>query len=474
MTENRKNGVLVIGGGPAGLTAAHRLTRRGFAPIVLEQRDKVGGIACTEQFKGFLFDMGGHRFFSQDPRVHEIWNEMLGEDFEIRRRVSRIYFNGRFFDYPLRPGNVLRGIGPANAAWAIASYLRWRLLPHRKVETFEHWVTNRFGRRLFQMFFRSYTEKVWGIPCSELSASWAAQRIKNLSLARAAINMIASGRKNKVRTLIEEFHYPKKGPGMMWETMGRGIEQEGGKIALESKAISLLRDGNRISGVTVARNGDTLTLAADYVISSMPISSALKIMEPAPPAEVVAAASNLKYRDFLTVCLIVRRHHVSPDQWIYVHDPGVRVGRIQNYKNWSPAMSPDPELTGLGLEYFCQEGDDLWTMTDEALVELASEELHRIGLVNGADVVDGTVFRVPKAYPIYDGDYEERVSEIRRFVESLEGFQTVGRNGLFRYNNMDHSMLSALHAAERVVRGDRRSVWDPDLKRGYIEDAPDA
>jgi protoporphyrinogen oxidase len=461
--------VLVIGAGPAGLTAGYRLARRGERPLVLEGRDKVGGLACTEEYKGFLFDMGGHRFYSKDPSVYEIWNEVLPDDFVVRSRLSRIYYRGKFFDYPLRPLSALRSMGPIEALAVGGSYLRWKLFPHRPEDTFERWVTNRFGERLFRMFFRSYTEKVWGIPCSEISAEWAAQRIQNLSLTKAIAGMLPISNRNGARTLIHEFHYPRKGPGMMWKAMSDAIEAQGGEVRLRTKVTSILRSGDRVHGIALSDDGSERYVPASHVISSMPITSALRALDPPPPREVLEAADRLRYRDFLTVCLIVQKPDVFPDQWIYVHDPGVRMGRIQNYKNWSPDMVPDPAMTGVGLEYFCTAGDDLWTLADEALVELGTEELARIGLVDRADVVDGTVFRMTKAYPVYDSGYGRHREVLRRYAGTLENFQTVGRNGLFRYNNMDHSMLTGVCAVENLAREEWEDVWTLNEEPVYIE-----
>jgi len=463
---------IIIGAGPAGLTAGHLLAGQGRPPLVLEQRDRVGGIACTEEYRGFLFDMGGHRFFSRDAAPLEIWDELLGDDFLTRERLSRIYYRGTFFDYPLRAMNALAGIGPLGACAVALSYIRWRIFPHRTVETFEQWVTNRFGRKLFNTFFKSYTEKVWGIPCHELQAEWAAQRIRDLSLRKAVLGMFTTGGGRKSRTLIDRFRYPRQGPGMLWEAMQRSVNHGGGEVRLGSRVTRIRHEGGRVRAVTVERNGSGTELPVDELLSTMPVTSLVRRLDPAPPADVLEAASRLTYRDFLTVCLIVDQKDIFPDQWIYVHDPGVRLGRIQNYRNWSPEMCPHPDRTGLGLEYFCNKGDELWNRSDKELVALGTRELASMGLVEESAVSDAVVYRVPKAYPVYDAGYAEALRTIRGHLGGLANLQTMGRNGLFRYNNMDHSMLTAMVAVRRITGEGRGDVWSVNEEQAYHEETP--
>ncbi len=462
---------IIAGAGPAGLTAAHLLVRHGVQPLVLEQRDRVGGIACTEEYKGFLFDMGGHRFFSQHAAPREIWEEVLASDFLTRERLSRIYYRGKFFDYPLRAWNALAGIGPAGAMAVAGSYLRWRIFPHEKVETFEQWVTNRFGRKLFNTFFKSYTEKVWGIPCDQLQAEWAAQRIRDLSLRKAILGMFTRDQQ-ELRTLIDSFNYPRRGPGMLWEAMQRSVENCGGEVRLDARVERISHHQGRVTGVTVVIKGVSEEIPVEQLISSMPVTSLIRRLDPPAPQPVLEAAGRLKYRDFLTVCLIVDRADIFPDQWIYVHDPDVRMGRIQNYRNWSPEMCTDPGRTGLGLEYFCNKGDELWNLPDHELVELGSREISGMGLVDRDLISDATVYRVPKAYPVYDAGYAGALEVIRRHLEGYENLQTIGRNGLFRYNNMDHSMLTAMVAVERLQGSGARDVWTVNDDQTYHEAAP--
>jgi protoporphyrinogen oxidase len=460
---------VVIGGGPAGLTAALELTDHGYRPIVLERSQLVGGIARTESYKGFRFDMGGHRFFTKSDQVRELWHRILGNNFLQRPRLSRIFYNKKFFHYPLKPFDALGKLGIFEGILIVLSYLRWRTFPYRKVDTFEQWVTNRFGRRLFLMFFKSYTEKVWGIPCSELKAEWAAQRIKNLTLGSALLSWLFKPR-NAITSLIEQFEYPELGPGMMWEAFRREVVSRGGVVRMGCDVVGISRDRDRVLGVLVAENGKTELIRADHVISSMPVTEFIKKLDPPAPDNVVRAAGLLKYRDFLTVCLIVDQAELFLDNWIYVHEPEVKVGRIQNFKNWSPAMLPDQTKTSLGLEYFCNEGDELWCTSDADLIELGKRELEQIGLVPSRLVEDGCVFRVPKSYPVYDSEYRDCLATIKTFIDGLENFQTVGRNGLHRYNNQDHAMLTGLFAARNVVLGETNDLWNVNVDQEYHEE----
>lgn len=465
--ESRK--VVIIGAGPAGLTAAYELSKYHIQPIVLELNDKVGGLARTENHNGFYFDMGGHRFFTKADVVNTMWHEILGDDFLRRPRISRIFYRNKFFYYPLRHTNALAGLGVRQAILIGLSFIRWQIFPYKKEETFEQWVTNRFGKRLFEIFFKTYTEKVWGIPCTELKAEWAAQRIKDLSLKTALFSMFIKP-KTTIKTLIEEFHYPRLGPGMLWNEVRHEIERFGGSVHLNTPVTKIYMTGNHIDHVVVNRNGsgEEIVRGTDF-ISSMPISEFIKRLEPVPH-HVLEAAKKLNYRDFLTVCLIVNRADLFPDNWIYVHEPDVKVGRIQNFKNWSPDMVPDQTKTSLGLEYFCNEGDDLWTMTDADLIELGRRELERIGLANGEDVIDGCVYRVPHAYPIYDAEYSSYLECIRHFVDGIENFQTIGRNGLHRYNNQDHSMITGMLAVENLLKGEKHDLWSVNTEPEYHEE----
>ena len=461
--------IVVIGAGPAGLTAAYEVAKRGRAVVVLEKAAIVGGLARTESYKGFRFDMGGHRFFTKAPEVNRMWQEVLGNDFLRRPRLSRIYYRRTFFSYPLKPLNAILGLGLVEGVRIVASYVKWQLRPHPREDTFEEWVTNRFGKRLFETFFKAYTEKVWGIPCSELKAEWAAQRIKDLSLRTALLNMVVKS-KRTIRTLIEEFDYPRLGPGMMWEAVQSAIDAGPGEVRLGEEVTRIRRNGNRVEAVfSTGRSGER-EVVGDSFLSSMPVSELVRKLDPPPPPAVLEAARRLTYRDFLTVCLIVKKRDLFPDNWIYIQDPEVRVGRIQNFGNWSPEMLADPSRASLGLEYFCNEGDELWTMSDDALVDLGRREIERIGLAAAADVEDGCVFRVEKAYPIYDSDYAEHLAVVRAYVDGLENLQTIGRNGLHRYNNQDHAMLTGMLAVENLLDGAANDLWAVNTDLEYHEE----
>lgn len=466
---SRSPDCVVIGGGPAGLTAALEFIRHDLVPVVLERYHLVGGIARTESYKGFNFDMGGHRFFTKSAYVNETWQDLLNNDLLLRPRLSRILYKHKFFAYPPQLGNTLRGLGLKESIKVLASYVRWQLFPYRRVETFEHWVTNAFGKRLFEIFFKTYTEKVWGISCTELRAEWAAQRIKDLSLWVVLKNFIRKTG-TKVATLIDRFHYPRQGPGMMWEAARQRICEAGGEVRLNAEVVCVNRSGNRIDSAVVSEAGRQRSISAGLFISSMPLPELVRKLDPPPPPEVLTAAGDLKYRDFLMVCLIVEDTNLFPDNWIYVHEPGVQVARIQNPTNWSDAMTPDRTKSSLALEYFCNEGDELWRTADAELIALASRETEEIGLAAADKVIDGCVFRVAKAYPIYDTTYATSLSTVRNFCDGLENLRTIGRNGLHRYNNMDHSMLTAMYATRMLLFGEHHDIWSINAEQEYHEE----
>ena len=453
---------LILGGGPAGLTAGYLLAKLGRPVVVLEAEEQVGGLAKTVVRDGYRFDLGGHRFFTKSPEVESLWLELLGEELLLRPRLSRIYWNGRFLDYPLSAGDVVRKLGAVELTRCVASYLA--AVPRRQgsERSLEEWVSNRFGRRLYDLFFRTYTEKVWGVPGSEIRAEWAAQRIKGLSLRTAARDALLGGRHGEIKSLIREFHYPRYGPGQMWETMAERIRGLGGEVRTGAAVERIRVDHGRVVAVD--------DHPCDEVISSLPLGSVAGMTTPTPPADALEAARGLRYRDFLTVALVLRGDDLFPDNWIYVHDPSVRVGRIQNYRSWSPWMVPANGTTCLGLEYFCFEGDDLWDATDERLVELAASELRRLGLAAEERIERGYVERVPRAYPVYDERYAERLLAVRRWLDGLENLQQVGRNGLHRYNNSDHSMLTAIRAVDNVVAGARHDLWSVNADNAYHEE----
>ena len=470
--------VLITGAGPAGLTAAYELSKLGLQSTIVEADRQVGGISRTVNYRGYRFDIGGHRFFSKVPIVNQVWREILEEEFLVRPRMSRIYYRQRYFDYPLKAMNALTGLGPVESVRIGMSYVQTRLFPHAEETNFEQWVTNRFGSRLYEIFFKTYTEKVWGIPCREISADWAAQRIKNLSLREAVRNaLLGAGRTADgqiITTLIDEFYYPRLGPGMMWESC-RNLLAARGHETVEGVEVERIRHRHGRVENMVGRTdaGQTVELDAEHYISSMPLRELILALDPPAPPEVLAAANRLRYRDYLTVVLIVKREEIFPDNWIYIHAPEVKMGRIQNYKNWSPAMVPDPTRTSLGLEYFLWEKDEEWTWPDERLIELGIRECVRIGLIAPDEVEDGTVVRMKKAYPVYDQYYHESIATIRRYLETFANLQTVGRNGLHRYNNQDHSMLTAIYAARNIV-GEQNDVWSVNTEMEYHEEVREA
>lgn len=457
--------VAVIGAGPAGLTAAYMLANRGRAVTVFEATETVGGLAQTAVRDGYRFDLGGHRFFTKSAEVEALWDEVLGAEMLVRPRLSRIYWRGRFVSYPLRPADVIAKIGPLELARCAASYAAARTRRRRPEVSFEDWVTARFGRRLFRLFFKTYTEKVWGVPTEELRAEWAAQRIAGLSLWSAARSALPGRRGSTPKSLIEEFRYPRLGPGQMWEEMAARIVAAGGEVRLGTPVERLLLEGGRV--VAVRAGGKRVPVAA--AISSAPLRSVPGMVEPSAAAAVSDAARGLRYRDFLTVALTIDGEPPFPDNWVYVHDPRARVGRIQNFRAWSPWMTPDPRSSCIGLEYFCFQGDELWERDDEDLVALARGEIDSLGLVPAGRVAAGHVVRVPKAYPIYDAEYQRRVDRIRPWLDGISNLQQIGRNGLHRYNNSDHSMLTAMRAVENLCDGARHDIWAVNADSVYHE-----
>ena len=457
---------VVIGGGPAGLSAGYLLAKAGRKVIVLEAEDQVGGIAKTVvDPDGYRFDLGGHRFFTKNKEVNDLWLEIMGDEFLMRPRMSRIFWRGKYLDYPLKGTDVIKKLGPIELTLCGMSYLWAAVKPKGKEETFEQWVSNRFGKRLFNHFFKSYTEKVWGVSTSDLRADWAAQRIKNLSFFSAAKAAFMGNKGNKITSLIDKFQYPRYGPGQMWEMMTNRIEEMGGEVRLESPATSIVVEDGRVVRIETPQGA----IEPRGTISSLPLRHMVGIVSPGAPAEVQAAAQGLRYRDFLTVALVLDGQDLFPDNWIYIHEPDVRVGRIQNYRSWSPWMVPDPDTACVGLEYFAFKGDDLWTMDDDKLVELATRELEQLGLAKPEQVRRGYVVRVPLAYPMYDETYAQRVETIRSWLDPLTDFVQVGRNGLHRYNNSDHSMLTAMRAVDNLVAGAEHDIWAVNAESVYHE-----
>ena len=466
-------GPVIIGAGPAGLTAAYQFAKHGVDSTVVEATSEIGGISQTVQRDGWRFDIGGHRFFTKVGAVRDLWHEILGsEDFLVRPRMSRIYYRGKFYDYPLNIRNALSNLGAAEALRCAASYAWVRLRPPKDQSSFEGYMAAQFGWRLYRTFFKTYTEKVWGVPATEIQADWAAQRIKNLNLLRAVTNgLLPRRRPTSITSLIDSFEYPRHGPGMMWERCADLVRDRGARVLLEHRVAAVRHRGGRAESVVVRTGGGDLEIGCSSVISSMPLPSLVESMDPAPPPEVLEAARGLTFRDFLTVAVAVPADAAFADNWIYIHSPDVRVGRVQNFRSWSPHMVPEGDMTCLGLEYFVFEGDDLWTASDEDLVSLASRDLETLGLVPADAVAGGWVVRMPKAYPMYSRGYQRHV-EVLRFWLAANACNVwpVGRNGMHRYNNQDHSMFTAMLTVENIVLGATHDIWSVNVESEYHEE----
>ena len=457
--------VAIIGAGPAGLTAGYLLTKQGKSVAIIE-RDAtyVGGISRTVEHEGYRFDIGGHRFFSKSQQVVDLWNEILPDDFIQRPRMSRIYYEGKFYSYPLRAFEALSNLGILRSTACMVSYLRYKLFPIQNVKSFEDWTTNQFGHKLYSIFFKTYTEKVWGMPCDEMSADWAAQRIKGLSLWSAVVDGLKrSLGLNKVpndgqaaKTLLETFRYPRLGPGMMWDAARDKILASGkGQVIMGHGLEQLASDGEggwRMSATN--GDGDKIMVRAKHAISSAPMRELAARLHPLP--DTTWNASKLRYRDFLTVALKIKSEDLFPDNWIYIHDEKVQVGRVQNFRSWSPEMVPDENVACVGLEYFCFENDGLWSSSDDDLIALATREMQILGLCDPRDVIGGAVVRQEKAYPVYDEDYAANVEAMRCELEDKHpSLHLVGRNGMHRYNNQDHAMMTAMLTVENILAGKR-------------------
>jgi protoporphyrinogen oxidase len=459
--------VVVLGAGPAGLTAGYLLAKQGKPVIVLESTEFVGGIARTQIRDGYRFDLGGHRFFTKVKEVDDLWHEIMKEEFLKRPRRSRIYWNDKFLEYPLQGMDVIKKLGPVELTRCLISYCVAAVKPKGREDTFEQWVSNRFGKRLYQHFFKTYTEKLWGVSADEIRAEWAAQRIKGLSFFSAAKAAFFGNEGNKIKSLISEFNYPRFGPGQMWEQMTDDIREQGGEVRLNAPVTKLVVSGGKVTEVIAGGE----TLYPSHVISSLPLRTTVGITEPQAPATVRDAARGLRYREFLTVLLVIDGEDPFPDNWIYIHQPGVRVLRIQNFKSWSPWMVPKgADSSSLGMEYFCFEGDDLWNMADDDLVVMAGQEIEKLHLARADRVRFGFVERVHKAYPIYDELYGERVRTIRGWLETISNLTQVGRNGLHRYNNSDHSMLTSMRAVDNILLGTDHDIWAVNAESVYHEE----
>ena len=474
--QHAQKHVVILGGGPAGLTAAYELMLHGISAIVLEKDPcYVGGIARTVEFQGNRIDIGGHRFFSKNAEVEALWTLILGDEMLERKRLSQVFFRDRYFSYPLEVSDLLAKLGPIEIMRCLMSYIWAHMRPVSEPHTYEDWGTNEFGRRLFNILMKPYTEKVWGMSTREISANWAPQRIRRLNVKRLLMSLwpLARSEDGKLsRTLVDHFHYPRLGPGQMWERLRTMLEAGGQQVHLGQEVLGLYHDGAYITSIAARdKHGQVREFQGTDVISTLPMQDLVEICDPPLPYEVQQAARALKYRDFLTVALLVDKENVFPDNWIYLPDSGVKVGRIQNFKNWSEAMVADPKQTCLGLEYFCAPGDSLWRTQDEDLLALAQRELSVLGLCRMEEIVGGTVVRQAKAYPVYDELYNEHVAVIRKYVEArLVNLQLVGRNGMHRYNNQDHAMMTALLAARNIASGLKLDPWKVNTEADYHEE----
>ncbi len=479
MPHDQAVDVAIIGAGPAGLTAAYQLTKRGYSVTVIEKDPVyVGGISRTVEYEGFRFDIGGHRFFSKSQEVVDLWNEILPDDFIERPRMSRIYYEGKFYSYPLRGFEALMNLGIWRSTMCMLSYAKAKMFPTKDPRSFEQWVVNQFGHKLYSIFFKTYTEKVWGMPCDEMSADWAAQRIKGLSLGGAVIDGLKRSlglhkRRNDgmaVKSLLETFRYPRRGPGMMWDAARDRVVEGGNAVLMGTALHQISQDQTTGRWRVMARRGDEmLTINAAHVISSAPMRELAGRIHPLPSTMNNALA--LSYRDFLTVALMIRADDLFPDNWIYIHDPRVKVGRVQNFRSWSPEMVPDEALACVGLEYFCFEGDGLWSAADDELIALATAELATLGLADPKTVVGGRVVRQEKAYPVYDDAYKANVEAMRGELEArYPTLHLVGRNGMHRYNNQDHAMMTAMLTVRNIEAGARvYDIWAVNEDAEYHE-----
>ena len=463
---------VIMGAGPAGLSAGYYLTKNCYDVEIFESDDQVGGISKTIEYKGYYFDLGGHRFFSKMEDVNHLWQEVLGQDFRKTPRLSRIYYKNKFFNYPITPINALLGVGILETFSIMGSYLWIKLFPYKNEDTFEQWVSNRFGKKLYSIFFKTYTEKVWGIPCSELLSEWSAQRIKGLSLLSTIKNAFFKKNNTKIKTLIEQFDYPTYGPGMMYTAMKDKVEGLGNKIYLDSRVTAIHMEANLIESIEITHsNGEKNLVYGDSFISSIPLTELIHIISPSANQEILDAANQLSYRSIITVDVIVNQKQLFPDNWIYIHSPEVKLGRIQNYKNWSEYMVPDLEKTSIGLEYFCTENDALWNMSDQELFNLASSEIEKVKICKASDIIDYCIVKVPKAYPVYDANYKQYIGTIEKYVKSIENLQLIGRYGLFKYNNMDHSIATGLYAAKNIEAGIYTyDTWSVNTDESYHEE----
>ncbi|PSO70435.1 MAG: amine oxidase [Cyanobacteria bacterium QS_1_48_34] len=472
MNTESSNPIYILGGGPAGLAAAYTLTKQGYSVVVLERDSSVGGLAKSIEYQGFILDYGPHRFFTKVAPVLKLWNEILGKEQVTVNRLTRIYYGGKYFSYPLKPFEALRTLGFVESTRIVASYMRVRLFPYRNPTNFAEWVTNQFGGRLFQLFFKAYTEKLWGIRCTELSADWAAQRIKGLSLWSAVWNALFGGR-GKVKSLVDQFQFPRLGSGQLYERISDYLRSNNQQVLLNTEVVQVHHDDFKVTQLTIRnrKTGVEETVNCGGAISSIPITILVQQINPPAPPKVIEAAKSLKFRNTILVYLIVENGNLFPDNWLYIHEPGVQLGRITNFANWSPDMLPNQHQTPLCCEYWCNFNDSKWQQPEDELRMQAEQELRKIGLLGNEKVSGGFVKRLPRTYPVYAGNYKADLSEIQSYLQQFQNMQLIGRYGAFKYNNQDHSLLMGVMAAENIVTPGRHDLWSVNSDSEYQEEA---
>ena len=463
---------IIIGLGPAGIGCAHTLAMAKQPFAAIEKENQPGGLCRTINFSRYLFDIGGHRFITRSDEIRKLWFDVLGDDMLRVNRLSRIYYRRKYFKYPLSFFDTFRKLGPVESFLCIASYFICKYKKPGNDNTFEGWIINRFGTRLYNIFFKTYTEKVWAVACQNISADWAAQRIKGLSLKVALKNAVFGAANNTPKTLSEEFLYPRTGPGEFYSRFSKlALEGGGGNVLFGKNLVSIKHSGTRIRSVVIRDtcNAKTEELPADYLFSSMPLPALIKSLDPAPPKNIISCTEELRFRSMVVVNIILDKKDLFPDQWIYVHSPEVKIGRIQNYKNWSPAMIPNFQKTSLGLEYFCTEGDGLWNMDDIDLIDYGVSELEKIGIVSRKYLISGFVVRCPDAYPVYFVGYREKLRVVKSYIERFDNLQTMGRAGLFRYDNSDHALLTGIYSSKNFLGNEKHDIWNINTDDEYLE-----
>jgi protoporphyrinogen oxidase/putative flippase GtrA len=465
--------IYILGAGPAGLAAAYTLVQQGQTVVVVEREDQVGGLAKSIEYQGFILDYGPHRFYTKLTPVLKLWDEVLGSEQVTVKRLTRIYYGRKYFNYPLKAAEALAALGMVETVRILSSYLQSRLFPNRNPKNFSEWVTARFGSRLFEIFFEAYTEKLWGIPCAEISADWAAQRIKGLSLLKAIRSAIL-GNDGKVKTLIDQFQFPRLGSGQLYDKISDHLQAQGQLILLNTEVVRLHHQDQKVTDITLRNcvTGEECTTSCGGVISSVPINHLLgQMISPQPQRSTLAAAASLKFRNTILVYLIVEGNQLFPDNWLYINEPSVQVGRVTNFANWSPEMLPNQQQTPLCCEYWCNFGDPLWEQSEAAMMQMAEQELRRIGLLQDQPVSGGFIVRLPRTYPVYTGNYQAALTEIQAYLQQFQNLQLVGRYGAFKYNNQDHSLLMGIMAAENVLTPGKHDLWAVNSDSEYVEEA---